>query len=417
MRVFTERETELAAQMPEKIRPDMSKFLLCPMPGLVVSLAVSEGQEVAAGDPLCVVEAMKMENVLKAERDAKVVEGAGQARRQPQCRCRDPRIRLSMPTEADSSATHRHGQDRGQGAGRVLSAPGPTRPRARLGSTARCATRVTARSKRCFQVLRDNVAKMLKLCEQGPRGRARDAKSRSSTRAARSRPASRCSAQTGADASVLPKISAKAERSASSTCAMSVSEPSAARLVTGVSSEPARHDAREMLQLRSDVEADAVQAHPVPHAHADAGDLGARQQRCRPAPSRRSPSTPRLASVAISQSSKRCDEGTDVAAAPGEIEHDIGHALAGAVIGEAPAAAGPEHRKSRSVEQFLRTRRWCPPCKGKGAPAATRTRLPRLARCHQRGRPWPPSRPDKAPARRLPAIRPRESPRLALSPV
>ena len=55
-----------------KEKADMSKFLLCPMPGLVVSLAVSEGQEVAAGDALCVVEAMKMENVLKAERDAKV---------------------------------------------------------------------------------------------------------------------------------------------------------------------------------------------------------------------------------------------------------------------------------------------------------------------------------------------------------
>ena len=74
VRVFTERETELQAQMPAKIRPDMSKFLLCPMPGLVVSLAVSEGQEVAAGDTLCVVEAMKMENVLKAERDAKVAK-------------------------------------------------------------------------------------------------------------------------------------------------------------------------------------------------------------------------------------------------------------------------------------------------------------------------------------------------------
>jgi propionyl-CoA carboxylase alpha chain len=60
--------------MPAKIRPDMSKVLLCPMPGLVVSLAVSEGQEVAAGDTLCVVEAMKMENVLKAERDAKVAK-------------------------------------------------------------------------------------------------------------------------------------------------------------------------------------------------------------------------------------------------------------------------------------------------------------------------------------------------------
>jgi propionyl-CoA carboxylase alpha chain len=73
-RVFTERETELMGKMPEKVKPDMSKFLLCPMPGLVVSLAVSEGQEVAAGDALCVVEAMKMENVLKAERDAKVAK-------------------------------------------------------------------------------------------------------------------------------------------------------------------------------------------------------------------------------------------------------------------------------------------------------------------------------------------------------
>jgi propionyl-CoA carboxylase alpha chain len=73
-RVFTERETELMAKMPPKAKPDMSKYLLCPMPGLVVSLAVSEGQEVAAGDPLCVVEAMKMENVLKAERDAKVAK-------------------------------------------------------------------------------------------------------------------------------------------------------------------------------------------------------------------------------------------------------------------------------------------------------------------------------------------------------
>jgi propionyl-CoA carboxylase alpha chain len=72
VRVYTGRESELMALMPVKERPDTSKFLLCPMPGLMVSLAVSEGQEVAAGEPLCVVEAMKMENVLKAERDAKV---------------------------------------------------------------------------------------------------------------------------------------------------------------------------------------------------------------------------------------------------------------------------------------------------------------------------------------------------------
>ncbi len=55
--------------MPEKVPPDTSKLLLCPMPGLVVSIAVAEGQEVKAGETLAVVEAMKMENVLRAERD------------------------------------------------------------------------------------------------------------------------------------------------------------------------------------------------------------------------------------------------------------------------------------------------------------------------------------------------------------
>ena len=65
-------EAELLSLMPIKEKPDTSKLLLGPMPGLIVSLAVEEGQEVAAGDTLCVVEAMKMENVLKAERDGTV---------------------------------------------------------------------------------------------------------------------------------------------------------------------------------------------------------------------------------------------------------------------------------------------------------------------------------------------------------
>ena len=69
VRVLTEREAEYLALMPVKEKPDTSKLLLCPMPGLIVSLAVEEGQEVAGGDTLCVIEAMKMENVLKAERD------------------------------------------------------------------------------------------------------------------------------------------------------------------------------------------------------------------------------------------------------------------------------------------------------------------------------------------------------------
>ncbi|MEO1199190.1 MAG: acetyl/propionyl/methylcrotonyl-CoA carboxylase subunit alpha [Pseudomonadota bacterium] len=70
--VFTVREAELATLMPEKAVADTSKMLLCPMPGLVVSIAVSDGQEVKAGEVLAVVEAMKMENVLRAEKDATV---------------------------------------------------------------------------------------------------------------------------------------------------------------------------------------------------------------------------------------------------------------------------------------------------------------------------------------------------------
>jgi propionyl-CoA carboxylase alpha chain len=71
-RVFTQREAALAALMLERKGSDSSRALLCPMPGLVKSIAVREGQEVKAGEPLCMVEAMKMENVLLAERDATV---------------------------------------------------------------------------------------------------------------------------------------------------------------------------------------------------------------------------------------------------------------------------------------------------------------------------------------------------------
>jgi propionyl-CoA carboxylase alpha chain len=62
----------LASLMPKKAAADMSKFLLCPMPGLIVSVNVSEGQEVKAGETLAVVEAMKMENVLRSEHDGTV---------------------------------------------------------------------------------------------------------------------------------------------------------------------------------------------------------------------------------------------------------------------------------------------------------------------------------------------------------
>ena len=70
VRVFTEREAELAGWMLDRKGAADTRFLLCPMPGLVKSINVKVGQEVKAGEALCMVEAMKMENVLVAERDA-----------------------------------------------------------------------------------------------------------------------------------------------------------------------------------------------------------------------------------------------------------------------------------------------------------------------------------------------------------
>ena len=66
--VRTPRQAELARLMPEKSLPDTSKALLCPMPGLVVKIAVAPGDEVQEGQALATVEAMKMENILRAER-------------------------------------------------------------------------------------------------------------------------------------------------------------------------------------------------------------------------------------------------------------------------------------------------------------------------------------------------------------
>ena len=72
VQVFSPRVAELAALMPEKKAADTSNLLLCPMPGLIVSVAVTEGEEVQEGQTLAIVEAMKMENVLKAEKRAVV---------------------------------------------------------------------------------------------------------------------------------------------------------------------------------------------------------------------------------------------------------------------------------------------------------------------------------------------------------
>jgi propionyl-CoA carboxylase alpha chain len=78
--VRTPRQAELAELMPEKVAPDTSKLLLCPMPGLIVKIDVEVGDEVQEGQTLCSVEAMKMENILRAERKgviAKINASAG----------------------------------------------------------------------------------------------------------------------------------------------------------------------------------------------------------------------------------------------------------------------------------------------------------------------------------------------------
>jgi propionyl-CoA carboxylase alpha chain len=78
VRVLPWHVAPLATHMIEKIPPDLSKFLICPMPGLLVALHVGEGDSVEAGQPLATVEAMKMENILRAEK-AGVVKGVNAA--------------------------------------------------------------------------------------------------------------------------------------------------------------------------------------------------------------------------------------------------------------------------------------------------------------------------------------------------
>jgi propionyl-CoA carboxylase alpha chain len=82
VRVMAPRAAELYELMPHKAPPDLSRFLLSPMPGLLVDVAVQPGQKVLAGEKLAVIEAMKMENILLATQDgvvAKVVAGKGES--------------------------------------------------------------------------------------------------------------------------------------------------------------------------------------------------------------------------------------------------------------------------------------------------------------------------------------------------
>ena len=81
VRVLTPRLAELFARLPEKVAADTSKLILSPMPGLVVAIAVDVGQEVKTGETVAIIEAMKMQNILKAERDGVVKAVVRQGRR------------------------------------------------------------------------------------------------------------------------------------------------------------------------------------------------------------------------------------------------------------------------------------------------------------------------------------------------
>jgi propionyl-CoA carboxylase alpha chain len=72
VKVCTPFQAELHARLPEKQKPDTSKLIMSPMPGLVVSVAVAVGQEVKTGEAVCIVEAMKMQNIIRAEADGVV---------------------------------------------------------------------------------------------------------------------------------------------------------------------------------------------------------------------------------------------------------------------------------------------------------------------------------------------------------
>ena len=70
--VCTPTVAELHKRLPEKEKPDLSKLIISPMPGLVVSVDVELGQEVQEGEAVCIVEAMKMQNIIRAEANGTV---------------------------------------------------------------------------------------------------------------------------------------------------------------------------------------------------------------------------------------------------------------------------------------------------------------------------------------------------------
>ena len=72
MNVYNERQYDLSEHMPEPVKIDSAKVIMSPMPGAIVEVFVQPGDNVVDGQQLCIIEAMKMQNILKAEREGKV---------------------------------------------------------------------------------------------------------------------------------------------------------------------------------------------------------------------------------------------------------------------------------------------------------------------------------------------------------
>jgi biotin carboxyl carrier protein len=274
--VLTRRSAELHDKLPEKQAADTSKLVLSPMPGLVVSMDVVTGQQVREGEVVCVLEAMKMQNIIRAERDGVV------------------------------KAVNAKGGD-------------PAWPPTRCWWSS-------------------------------------------------------------------PKLAFKA----ASASSMVTGRPRSTRLVTPCSSGR-RARCREVGQVRLDVQADAVERHPAAQLHPDGGDLVL----ARPADSLAldPDADAAVADLALDVEGgqgaddpglQRRDEGAHVAPRAGQVEHHIGHPLAGAVIGELAAAAAGEHRQAARVEQVFRL--------GRDAGGVERRVLQQpdqLARLARRRWPWP----------------------------
>jgi propionyl-CoA carboxylase alpha chain len=158
VRVLSPRAAELQALMPFKPPPDLSRFLLSPMPGLLVDVAVAPGQTVRAGERLAVIEAMKMENILVAANAGVVAKVVATKGREPGGRRRHPRVRERRGSEVSAAASerpfagagHPAGGDRRAAARRRCARSGSTcwgsRSPAAFAASARTSTRTSAPS-------------------------------------------------------------------------------------------------------------------------------------------------------------------------------------------------------------------------------------------------------------------------------